>query len=199
MKHEYTVVYHNCPICGKTLKTDNPMLYLALSILTAFLPWLWFWGASILEKIFNFNLKKMGSPIKACPKCGTLVNMRKKFEWCELSLLQKKSWAFRRHIRCCIALSGIVLFCWVLALLPILGGEFEPSILILIFSPSILIIYIYHIYNKWTDNLKKEEIIVSFSDYILIRESWSRLHKKEPTAEEINVIKIKETGEIINL
>lgn len=196
MYHKYHVITTSCPKCGKVLKTENELTGVLLAIITAFIYPICIWCASIIQKIFKYDLEKIGNPIKTCPKCGTLVNMRDRKEWEELTLLQKKSWAFRRSIRLCIFLSVVVLFCWLIALIPILVGEFEPSILILILSPVILILFINYIYNKWTISLKNEEIVVHLSDYNIIKESWNRLQKNNQITE-TSKLKIKETSEII--
>ncbi len=199
MKHKYTVEYYKCPKCGKTLKTVNPMGYLALSILTAFLPWLWFWGASILEKNFKYDLPKMGSPYKLCPKCETLVNMRDKKEWGELTTLQKKSWSFRNKIYLCIALSGFILLSIIELCIAILANAvFDATVLIFLLVNIVLFVIIYINYKNWLDYLKKDEILVSSYDVILIRQSYKRLREIEPLIQETEIIKNIETDKIIN-
>ena len=197
MRHEYTIEYHKCPNCGKVLKIFNPMSYLALLIVTAFLPLLWFWGNSILQKIFKYDLEKMGSPYKQCPICGLTINMQYPKEWENLSLLQMKSWAFRRPIRTCIGLSGIIIFCLIVLIIPILVGEISADMLLFLLLPVLLLLIIYGIYKKWTKQLSLPEIVVSLSDYEIIKQSQKRLHKAEFERKEEYIIKIKETGEII--
>ncbi|MBE5750575.1 MAG: hypothetical protein E7346_06900 [Clostridiales bacterium] len=164
------------------LKTENELSYILLTIITAFTYLIWLWGTSILEKIFKYDLVKMGSPIKPCPKCGVLVNMQDKKEWEELTLLQKKSWAFRRYLATSKVLTFFALLCAVFV--------------VTIFFAPIFILPIYFIYRKWQKHLNSNEIIISISDYSLIEESCKRLQINNPITE-TSKIRIKETGEII--
>lgn len=182
MYHTYHIIRKSCPNCGKVLKTENELSYILLTIITAFTYLIWLWGASILEKIFKYNLVKMGSPIKPCPKCGVLVNMQDKKEWGELTLLQKKSWAFRRYLTISKVLTFFALLCAVCV--------------VTIFFAPIFILPIYFIYCKWQKHLNSNEIIISSSDYALIEESCKRLQINNPITE-TSKLRIKETGEII--
>ena len=200
MAIRYTVTTSSCPHCGHVLKREGyPIGTLLLMVCTAFLALLWFIAIAILNKIFNYESVKVGSPYIRCPNCDNLVKTNEAFEWGSYKTEFKKNWAFRNWMRVCYAVGGLSLF----SILMVIGGlingkpsDTTPNIvftIILIFCLAI----IGFAYYKRKQYMSDKFVTVSESDYELIKESWRRLKKFEPNEEETVTIKISGSGRII--
>lgn len=200
MAIRYTVTTSSCPHCGHVLKREGyPIGILLLMICTAFLALLWYIAIPILNKIFNYESVKMGSPYIRCPHCNKLVRTNEAFEWGSFKTEYKKNWAFRNWMRTCYALGGLALFSLFIVIMSAINnkpGDVPPIIIFSIILVICLAVIGFAFYKRkqyTNDNF----ITVSEADYEEIKASWRRLKSQESDAYEKDTIKISSTGKVI--
>lgn len=202
MAIRYTVTTSSCPHCGKVLKreSDFSVLWLLLMVCTCFMALFWVIARAIINSIFKYEYVKMGSPYIECPGCGRKVNTGEAIEWGSLNKDYKRNWAFRNMMRICYTLGGTALFC---IIIPLFGAwtsshESDRTIaLVLLFVAIFALAIIGYIYYKRKKSFEEKHIIVSETDYDLIKESWQRLKEINPELQETETIKISGTERLI--
>lgn len=91
MAIRYTVTTSSCPHCGHVLKREGyPIGTLLIVLFTGFLALLWYIAIPILNKIFDYESVKMGSPYIRCPHCNGVVKTDEAIEWGSYKTKYKK-------------------------------------------------------------------------------------------------------------
>lgn len=123
MKIRYTVTTYKCPVCGKTLKTENDGWFTILGLLL-FPLWIFIFPFFISYEVLNKAIFKVDimpvskdtetsciPKIKICPNCKTEVKMGEaiKFSYNELNEDAKKEYDNRWWFRAAYFLGGLLI------------------------------------------------------------------------------------------
>lgn len=198
MAIRYTITNYSCPHCGKVFKTDSwaQLGYLLLIVGTAFLSLSWFLSIAIMRAIFgSSDMPSVGSPFRTCEHCGKKFLSYEHQEWDTLNTSAKKNWSYRYVLRTLYAISGFVpLF---------LLGQFlwgsthdtdRVTALVFLILAIIMIGIISIAYYFWRKYQQEDEIVLTQSDFAIVKNSLQR------TGNDLNAqnppLKIKESGVI---
>ena len=103
MRIRYTITTTSCPNCGRTLKMENTLVDLFLTILLfplAIIYVIYFFGRTSLEGKLAY-IPHVGNPFKKCPQCGTRVKINDKKSYEELSPAQRYIYQNRAIFQTC--------------------------------------------------------------------------------------------------
>ena len=103
MRIKYTITTTSCPNCGRTLKMENTLVYLFLTILLfplAIIYVIYLFGRTSLESKLAY-IPHVGNPFKKCPQCGTRVRINDKKSYEELSPAQRYIYQNRAIFQTC--------------------------------------------------------------------------------------------------
>ena len=109
MRIKYTVTTKSCPNCGKTLKMENTLVYLLLTIMffsIAIIYGIYFWGRASLEGKLAY-IPSVGNSFKICSKCGAKVRVKDKMLYEELSSAQRYIYENRTVFQICYITKAI--------------------------------------------------------------------------------------------
>ena len=188
MKIKSTIHNYNCPICGYTIKQENELLYILISMcLFPFtllycitLP-VWSLVKNTINKkvFFDLDIKKIGDKVKKCPVCKREVCIKIGTEWIELSINEMKIWAYRTLYRIimgftyCAFLMLVVNIVFFQAWFSTYGDKIFAMTLFFILLALIIVILV--LCFCWKKLYNKEYILLNKKDFSKVQQSLNRL------------------------